>query len=211
MSDHVHLLLGAYVLGALDRVESQQVEEHVADCAACAAELDDLVALPGLLARVPVTDVERLPDVGHAEGLYARVRAAARPPERRWVASLAAAAVVVSALAVGAGVWRSLDPVPVPDRVTSWSATSAGIRMGVDLTPAAGGTTFRVTVQGLPVNQHCTLVAVAGDGTRHEVSRWVATYRGRAEVTGSTDVALARLTRFELLDDEAHLLVGVTF
>ena len=44
--------LGAYVLGALEPGERRRVEEHLRSCPACAAELAEFAALPGLLNRV---------------------------------------------------------------------------------------------------------------------------------------------------------------
>ena len=68
--------LGAYVLGALDPVESRRMEQHVLDCPACAAELEELAALPPLLATVPLDDLTDAP-VTPSPDLYDRVAAAA--------------------------------------------------------------------------------------------------------------------------------------
>lgn len=52
----VRLLLGAYVLGALDRPDVLQVEEHLSGCPACQDEVADLATLPEVLRRRPPTD-----------------------------------------------------------------------------------------------------------------------------------------------------------
>jgi anti-sigma factor RsiW len=49
--------LGAYVLGALEPDERQQVEEHLRACPGCAAELEGFRSLPGLLDRVRPEDL----------------------------------------------------------------------------------------------------------------------------------------------------------
>ena len=46
---HVREQLGAYVLGALEPGERAEVEAHLAECRACAAERDALAGLPALL------------------------------------------------------------------------------------------------------------------------------------------------------------------
>ena len=53
--------LGAYVLGALEPAERRQVEGHLGDCPACAAELAELEPLPALLDRVPRRTWSRWP------------------------------------------------------------------------------------------------------------------------------------------------------
>jgi hypothetical protein len=44
---------GAYVLGSLSPADRRAYEAHLATCATCAASVNELAALPGLLARVP--------------------------------------------------------------------------------------------------------------------------------------------------------------
>lgn len=44
MSDDIHALSGAYAVDALDHVERARFERHLADCSACQAEVESLVA-----------------------------------------------------------------------------------------------------------------------------------------------------------------------
>jgi len=55
MSEHqqIRALLALAAAGALDAAESRRVESHVAGCAACAAELEDLRVLSGALRALP--------------------------------------------------------------------------------------------------------------------------------------------------------------
>ncbi|MEV7805142.1 zf-HC2 domain-containing protein [Microbispora sp. NPDC088329] len=57
--EEVRISLGAHVLGALDAVETAEVEAHLETCAACRKELDELSGLPPLLALVSAEDIER--------------------------------------------------------------------------------------------------------------------------------------------------------
>jgi hypothetical protein len=68
---------------------------------------------------------------------------------------------------------------------------------------------MRVTVSGLHEDEHCWLVAVADDGTRDSVGRWVATYAGDAQVTGSTSIPAAHLSRLILFGSNNEELVTV--
>lgn len=53
MSDHVTEWLGAYHDGELSEARVRLVEAHLAECAACQAELDELQALSALLQATP--------------------------------------------------------------------------------------------------------------------------------------------------------------
>ena len=53
MSNHVIEWLNAYVDGELKGMRLRQVEEHLAECEACQAELDSLQGLSSLLQEVP--------------------------------------------------------------------------------------------------------------------------------------------------------------
>lgn len=46
---HVQLLLGAYVLGGLSPADEAAVEAHLARCARCQAEYDELACVPSWL------------------------------------------------------------------------------------------------------------------------------------------------------------------
>ena len=52
--------VGAYVLGALERAEHAELATHLERCGNCHAEFDRLTALPGVLSRLSLEEVERL-------------------------------------------------------------------------------------------------------------------------------------------------------
>lgn len=53
-------MLGAYLLGGLERAEARAFEEHLETCADCRRELAELESLPALLDAVPVPDAVAL-------------------------------------------------------------------------------------------------------------------------------------------------------
>jgi hypothetical protein len=55
-----HQLLGAYLLGGLEPAEAALFEQHLAECADCRSELDELASLPALLDALPVPDAVAL-------------------------------------------------------------------------------------------------------------------------------------------------------
>jgi len=56
MSNHVNEWLSAYLDGELKGRQLQQVEEHLAECEACQAELESLQGLSALLQEDPAPD-----------------------------------------------------------------------------------------------------------------------------------------------------------
>lgn len=119
---------------------------------------------------------------------------------------LAAACVVLLLAAAGAGAvtWQASQPQP-----RSYAATAGPIRMTVTLTRQVLGTGVDVTVLGLPPGEHCTLVAVARDGTRQTVGTWQATYTGQAWVKGAMSFPESRVAELVLLAASGQQLVTV--
>jgi anti-sigma-K factor RskA len=139
MSADIHSLVGAYAVDALDDAERAEFEQHLAECAACRAEVASLRAAAhdlSLLSRTEppaamrdavlgrVSAIRPLPPTGLADpaddvdeaGDAAGPRPQAVVPLRRrrvvaWVASAAAAAAVV----VGGLTWSPWSS-DAPDR-----------------------------------------------------------------------------------------------
>jgi anti-sigma factor RsiW len=199
--------LGAYVLGALEPSDRQRVDQHLRQCPACAAELAELSALPGLLDRVgpvypgPVA-VTPSPD------LFARMAAAARPPRRRrsrtW-ALVAAALVAVLGVAVGVVVWIG----GAGER--SVTASAGAVRATVAASTVDDGSALDVTVAGMRPGETCTLVAVDSGGTEYPAGAWPASAAGNGAWRGWADVEPADLAAVVLLGEGGRELVRVPF
>jgi anti-sigma factor RsiW len=212
--DESGLSLGAYVLEALDPTERAEVDAHLRGCAACRKELTELATLPALLSRLSVQDLgESVPSVLAPDALFDKVVASVRgePEDGRVVrlrrrparVLLAAAAAVIL---LGGGV---VTTVELSGSSNVHTAVQGSVRMDVTLASQTTGTAMRVTVSGLHEDEHCWLVAVADDGTRDSVGRWVATYAGDAQVTGSTSIPAAHLSRLILFGSNNEELVTV--
>jgi anti-sigma-K factor RskA len=168
--------LGAYVLGALDPDEQRGAEQHLADCPACAAELEEFRGLTALLDRVPLDEVTAEPVTPSPE-LFDRVAAAAGRPVRRtrsvrrrtpvrhrWAIAAAAAAVV----AVGGVTWAVATGGDEDPRI----ATAGSVRMTVVPDERNEGTALDVTVDGLGRGDYCALVVTDDRGGRHPAGEW---------------------------------------
>lgn len=203
------LSLGVYVLGALDSAERAAIDAHLAECVQCRAELAELDGLPRLLDRVSLEDLTPDPPPP-SEDLFERVAAKARAEgvvelasrRRRYqrLAGIAAAFVlIVGAVVGGIAVARHQDRQP----------DGGPVQMSVSLTAQKTGTSYTVSVSGLPVDEHCKLIAVAKDGTRDVAGRWDATYQGQAKQTGSTSIPRNELSKLVLLGTDGQQLAVV--
>jgi anti-sigma-K factor RskA len=202
--DDMRIDLGAYVLGALDVDEAAAMRRHLQDCPQCAAERDELSAMPGLLslaggAHAAVAEPlsaafeERLLDA------YAREHASVtrrRPLGRlrrwlrpRWLAvgataAVAAAAIAAFVLVLGGGESERTYGVEFRN-VAATTATTASARANLDSSDA--GTTVDLWVRGLPQDDHAVYEVLC------DAQMWTAsagTFRpsgdGRAHVVLTT-------------------------
>ena len=130
-----------------------------------------------------------------------------RTRRRRWVAGIAAAAVFVAlslAAAASSGLWGDRQ-------ATVASATDArtSVRADVRLMPDATGSALALSLTGVTPAEHCKLVAIDAQGRRDVAAAWVATYDGRATVTGHTSFRPDQITRLVVVTDAGSTLVRV--
>jgi hypothetical protein len=215
----VRLSLGAHVLGALDPAERADVEAHLAACPGCREELAELAVLPGLMSRVDLSDLDFSSESDEASETsaehvldavlfqVARERRAAR--RRRAVLTtvgLVAAAAVAAVLAlVVPGRGPSTPPAQVAAARTVAADGPGGVHFTADLAPRGWGTEVVLHLSGVPRGQWCQLVAVGRDGRTEVAASWVASYAGRADVTGATSVPLTSLAALRITTDQGTI------
>jgi anti-sigma factor RsiW len=213
--------LGVYLVGALDADERAAVEAHLQDCPTCRAELAELAGLPSMLERLSIDDfpLEPLPV---PDDLFDRVAARAREEDAleaderrqnkssggyRRLAAVAAAVVLIAVLGVGSLlVINHNGSTPTTNAFTN---SQGAVTMRVALASQASGTGLKVTVSGLPPNEHCWLIAVSKSGVREVAGRWDATYPGTAQETGSTSIPQSQLSQLVLIGTGGKHLVTV--
>lgn len=223
----VELSLGVLVLGALEPTERPVVEEHLAQCARCTAILAELAPLPGLLHRLdpiehtlPVAPQSPSPSPPpdpppvRPPALRDRLVEAARTERtrrrRRWVAATSAAAILLGVLlsvSLSGGWWGQNHGTAAT--VASATDPSSSVRADVRLRPDGSGTELALRLTGVRPGEHCQLVAVDAQGRRQVAATWVATYEGRATVTGHTSLQPHQITRLLVVTDAGRTLVQV--
>jgi predicted anti-sigma-YlaC factor YlaD len=204
--------LGVYLVGALDADERAEVEAHLRDCADCRAELAELASLPSMLEQLSIEDFPLEP-FPVPDDLFDRVAASAREDDERRkraahsryrrLTAVAAAVVVIAVGGVGSVVAFHHGGN------TAYSHQQGAVTMRVALASQASGTGLRVTVSGLPPNEHCWLIAVSKSGERDIAGRWDATYPGTAQETGSTKIPKSELSQLVLVGTGGKHLVTV--
>src|SRR4051794_40505270 len=150
--------LAGYVLGALDETDRRRVDEHLAGCERCRAELLVLDETRTVLDAVPVEAFLDGPPDGDLvlQRVLRDVRRESARADLRRRGLIAAAAVVIAGAALAGGLLLGRDlnppgqfaqpapvtsaPAPQPSGVLVGSHTDpdTGVRATVRVTPAAG-------------------------------------------------------------------------
>jgi hypothetical protein len=197
-------LIGAYVLGALEPDEMDDVRRHLAGCSRCAAEERRLAGIPALLELAHADAQVPLPSPGLEEQVLDRFvtdRAAHAPerPRRRRTLRLAipVVAAVALALTIALVILLPADAERAYARAELWSnGRSTG---SAAVTAVDAGTHVKLRAQGLPVRRGMVyeLWCVRTDG------RWVAggSFRARSDGTAAAELTAA------VRPGEYHLVV----
>jgi hypothetical protein len=235
--NEVTLSLGVYLVGALEPAERSAVEAHLATCADCQRELDELAALPSMLDLLRIEDVESIgigpsqaaalgvhdggPSIAPSEDLFERFAAKARgeqtPDELAAHRNrkskftrfrvLTSSAAAVVVIGAGIGIGVAASGGGQHHNANHISAQQGSVQMDVTLASQIAGTSLDLEVAGLPDDEHCRLVAIGKDGSRDQVGQWNATYAGKAKFWGSTAIPRSELSQIVLLGTNGKPLV----
>ena len=207
-TQHDPQLLGAYVLGALDEQEVREMDEHLASCPECVRELEDLRAMEAYLGEVPPEAMLDGPPEGGdllLQRTLRQVRSERGTVVRRRQFALGAAAAVVAAVVLGAGVFvgkvttpggtvaaptETVAPDPAGTKLATATDPVTKASMTVKVIPAAGWVRTNIAVNGIPEGEKCRIFVVAKDGSRQEAGSWVVSKKGAAEGANLDGAAL---------------------
>ena len=211
--DATRLLLGSYLVGALEPTERDQVDRHLGGCADCRTELASYAGLPGLMARLTLeeasgtalaTPPSLLPSTLAA---VAAERSMATRHLHRWrtaavssgLVAAAAAAALALVLVLGGGSHVASLPM-----VAAAGTASTG---SVSFTARPWGTELRLRLHGLPRTGTFTAWTTNADGTSTVAATWGATATGDADVTGATSLRPAQLADLRVTTDSKRVLL----
>ena len=231
MMAHDRSPLAAYALGALDPVEVRGVDAHLAGCAECRAELNELISLEAMLGEVPPEAFLDGPPVGGDLLLQRTLRAvrtergrAARP--RRLLVAAGIAALVAASVGSGVLVGRGTTPTPQAGGSPSASAGSVapgtrtfsgrdsntGATMTVAMTAAPGWIRLHIKVEGVPAGKRCILQVVPKSGAPIQAGSWLVGPNGAKQGTsldGTALIAADDVASIDVITDDGHKVVSV--
>jgi hypothetical protein len=225
--DELRRLLGGYLLGGLDEVDTDRLDAHLLDCDECRDELERLSPVPELLQRFPQAHqmeggsgpialaVSAKPSAERIESLLRKMRAERSRENRlarvRW---LAAAAVVLIAAAIGYGVLtadhgdRRPTALPSAPLVTARfeSAAGSGLSGEAVLTPKVWGVSVSLDVTRLQGDGPFICQVRNDAGEVQQAAVWGPTPSGSAKVIGASSIQLRNVTAIAVADNAGHIL-----
>ena len=226
--DELRRLLGGYLLGGLDEVDTDRLDAHLRDCDDCRAELDMLAPVPELLQRLPeaqradggavstpVLAIGTRPSPERIESLLHKMRAERNRERRvarvRW---LAAAAVVLVAAAIGFGVitadrgGRPSQVLPSPELVTAQFESSAGSGLTGEavLTPKTWGVSVALDVSRLQGEGPFYCQVRNTSGQIEQAAVWGPTPTGNAKVIGASSIQIRNVSAILVADKQGHVM-----
>ena len=207
-----HTDVGAYSLGLLEQQDREAFEEHLAECPACAAELDELAPMADLLRGIePVETPDEPPAETAVTDLIRRRAARQRRRARGQVTLAAAAGIVVLAAGIGVGI------ATAPNRGTPSALTVTGqqhsavdpvthVAGTVSLVAKAWGTQITLDLSRIRGPLTCDLVAVSRTGETQVALSWKVTAAGDGVpghpahliIAGGTSIPRKDLTRIDV-------------
>ena len=230
--DDLRRLLGGYLLGGLDEVDTDRLDAHLRDCDECRAELDMLAPVPELLKRLPeahqadgggdpppILAIGTRPSQDRIESLLGKMRAdrtrTRRVAQVRW---LAAAAVVLIAAAIGIGVFTAdrdntvPQVLPSPELVTAQFQPSSGSGLTGEavLTPKTWGVSVSLAVERLEGNGPFVCQVKKTDGTVEQAAIWGPTPTGEAKVIGASSIQMKDVSAVMVADRDGHVVGTAT-
>jgi predicted anti-sigma-YlaC factor YlaD len=207
--------VAAYLLDALEPVETGRIREHLSECPDCAAQYDELRGLPALLRTLTMADVQDIlapaePSPELCEALISRAAIRRRRRGLNQLLGVSVAAAVLAAGLITGGVVLSRPPPSVPG-VTAVSAADphTHVHASVTLTSRSWGTQIRLRLSGVAWAQHCVLMVTAADGRQDTAATWVATYQGTADITGTTAISAGQISHLDIITTAGRRLASL--
>jgi anti-sigma factor RsiW len=210
---HDPIDLSARALGLLDETQARAVDEHLAGCASCRREWEELRAMTDLLDELPpeaFLEGEPANDMVLQRTLrQVRTESGTRRRRRRLLVAAAAVVVVAAALGGGVAVGRAMAPpvtstLATPGAVTLTGTGPTGAAMQATVTPAADWVRLTATVSGVPKGERCKVYVIARNGTREVAGSWVVSERAEARgvtLDGSAAIALGDVAAVSVEND----------
>jgi putative zinc finger protein len=233
--EHDRSFLGPYSLGVMDPDEARAVDQHLAGCPDCRAELAELTEMRDFLGEVPPEAfLDGPPEDGdlllqrtlrqvRSESAGFTELAEVEQPRPRRRLLVAAGVIILAGAALGAGVLVGqagqdtvvvVQPPPDPPGTRQLNAanTATGTTMSAKLIPKAGWVAVRANVKNLPVGAQCKLIVVDTSGKSVEAGSWLVSEKAAtagSEVDGSALVPIDKVKSIDVVTFQGQRMVSV--
>lgn len=199
--DH-EVLIGAYLIDALEPAENDSVRAHLDECPQCRIEAASLERTVALLALLDPDEVEQLQ--GDDSELPSTPRRSHRRTRTAVIMSAVAAATATVLVGIGGSSPRPHETtVTGEDPITHTSAT-------ITVTPRSWGSELHLNMRGAYPNGWCSLVVRSRNGSTDVAATWLASPQGTANVPGATSIAPSQLGVFDVITDAGQRLVQLS-
>lgn len=211
--DELREALGAYVLGQLDDVGLRRdLQEHLATCAECRAEVAEIGPLAAALRQVDPDDVRPV-GIAPPPELDERVRLALplpAPTRRRWTPVVSGVLVGAAAAALVAVVVVTRDDAPDGPTIVAVDEveSSPGVTASAGLVDHTWGLEIKLEVTGLPADEIFEMWVTDDDGGSHAAGEFVGVADKTITCDMSSSVLLAHATRFVVVDGRGAEVVA---
>jgi hypothetical protein len=214
-------VIGVTVLGLAEPDERAALATHIAGCPDCASALDELEALPDLLATVDHEHAAAgLPDP--PPELLRRIisetrveaRTGSRRRRRRLAAGLAACGVAAASAVLAVGIWGGSNAPSAPTAtspvlVASATDPDSHVHGTFTVEDRNTGSEIHLELAGVRPGERCGLIAKGPNGRQEVAGWWVAEYDGDAAVTGHSSLAAADITDLAVVTRSGRTLLEV--
>jgi Putative zinc-finger len=209
----------AYLLGTLDADECLAYEAHLASCRRCRASLDEISAIPPLLAGLdesvfaapPAAFATPIPDTLLPRLLRAAVRERTR--RRRLTTGLVVLAVACAiALIVIVLPSSSGGPNPAPRAMAALVATPIGATIALE--PRSWGTEILLTCwyprgAAEPPSDRYELVAHGTDGATYDLGSWQLAPGRRVIFTSGTALTETQIKNLQITRPNGRAILAL--
>jgi hypothetical protein len=208
-----HPDVGAYALGVLDEAEAFRFEDHLMDCAGCAALMTEFRPATRqlmLYRRATPRSVHPFAAPGPRllERLLGEVSDKHRSGRRRWLYAVAAAVVFAVGGPTVAVVTGHGSSSPTATAMTA-TDPDTGVWAQVTMQDRVWGSEIDVTVRDRSGPHPCRLVAVGTDGSEQTVTSWMvpADDGGATTVKGGAALKSRQIDHFDVRTKDGQHLV----
>lgn len=222
MSENTHRelreLLGWFAVGRTDPAETVRVQAHLDGCSSCRAELAEL---RGTLARIERVDPDRIddtptppPHLGDQVIEHVLSSAPERRPRTTSPLLLAAAAVGVLLVGVGAGWLLSPSPVQVagpPTEPVTVEVVEPTLHASAQLINHTWGVEIQLTADGFNEGEAYRVQMISTSGARTSAGEFVGTGPAPMICNLNSSVLRPQAAGFEILDESGDVLLRSDF